>query len=82
MSDFDREFAKSIGIYVSQTGLINRELVASCYYDVLRKLNIEEPTQVTEKWIDYLTERLSELIIKGKDSAQIAKSVFEKIAKT
>jgi len=81
MSDFDRELAKCIGTAALKVGVINRELVASCYKDVSLRLSTVESSQVSEKWIDFLVDRLSDLKIKGS-SEQIAKSAFQKIAKT
>lgn len=82
MSDFDRELAKCIGSAASKAGTISRDLVAICYNEVSISLGSTEPSQVSEKWIDFLIDRLSGLKIEGRKSEQIAKDVFGKIAKT
>ena len=81
MSDFDRELAQCIGSTLAGGVIPSREAVATCYRDTLRKLNSTEKEQVSEKWIDYLWEKVRESNIKGKNSEQIARGIFELIAK-
>lgn len=81
MSDFDRELAKCIGSAASKTGAISRDLVASCYKNISLLFGAVESNEVSEKWIDFLVDRLSDLRIEKRGSEQIAKGVFEKIAK-
>lgn len=81
-NDFDRELAKSIGFAASKIGRIDRALIFSCYQEVSTLLSSVESNQVSEKWIDFLTGRLDGLKIAGRNSDQISKMVFERIAKT
>ena len=81
MSDFDRELAKCIGGALAGGGSPTREVVASCYRDTLRKLDSRESEQVSEKWIDYVWKRIEGLKVAGKNNEQIARGIFELIAK-
>jgi hypothetical protein len=81
VSDFDRELAKCIGNTFAVGVTPSREVVATCYRDTLRKLNSAEKEQVSEKWIDYVWDKVREFNIKGKNSEQIARGIFELIAK-
>ena len=82
MSDFDRELAKCIGGALGGGGVSTREIVASCYRDTLRKLDSQENEQVSEKWIDYVWKKIEGLNVAGKNNEQIARGIFELIAKT
>lgn len=82
MSDFDRELAKTIGLAASKTGNTNRLLISSYYQQVSTLLGCVESNEVFKKWIDFLVHKLSSLNVVGRKSKQIAKLVFDKIAKT
>ena len=82
MSDFDRELAACIGRALADIDREPiREVVAKCYAETLRKLDGQESEDVSEKWIDYVWQKVAELRIAGKNSDQIARSIFELIAK-
>lgn len=80
-TDFDREFANLVGLSASNDGEINRTVVADCYRKTLANTNSSEASEVTEMWINLLTEQLSELAFSSRNSDQIAKTVFRKIAR-
>lgn len=82
MNDFDRKLAICIGLAASTAGILNRDIIAICYKETSLLLRSTESSEVSEKWIDFLTDRLSDLRVVGRKSEQIAKDVFEKIAKT
>jgi hypothetical protein len=59
MNDFDRILARCIGEEASKRGSIDRAMIAACYYEVLASEVKTEAPEVSEKWIDFLAERLS-----------------------
>jgi hypothetical protein len=82
MNDFDRELAKCIGLAASKSGDVNRTLISSCYYKTLVSSAKTESSQVSEKWVDFLANRLNGLNLTGRNAEQVAKVIFERIAKT
>lgn len=82
MNDFDRILARCIGEAASKRGGIDRETISTCYYQVLGSTAKTELPQVSEKWIDFLSERLSDVNVGGRNPEQATEAIFRKIAKT
>lgn len=82
MNDFDRTLARCIGEAASGSGGIDRSMISTCYYQVLSSIPKAELPQVSEKWIDFLADRLSDLNVGGRNPEQATEAIFRKIAKT
>jgi hypothetical protein len=82
MNDFDRILARCIGEAASKRGGIDRPMISTCYYEVLTSTAKAELPQVSEKWIDFLTDQLSDVKVAGRNPEQATDAVFRKIAKT
>jgi hypothetical protein len=81
MNNFDRMLALCIGEAATKRGHIDREIVSLCYYEVLTSTASTELHQVSEKWIDFLAEKLSGVKVVGRNSEQAAHVIFREIAK-
>lgn len=82
MNDFDRALARCLGEVASKRGSIDRAMVSSCYYEVLSSTSKTELPQISEKWIDFLADRLSDVKVAGRNPEQATDAIFRKIAKT
>lgn len=82
MNDFDRVLARCIGEAASKRGSIDRAMISTCYYEVLSSSAKAELPRVSEKWIDFLVDRLSGVNVSGRNPEQATDAVFRKIAKT
>lgn len=81
MNDFDRMLARCIGSAASKCGGIDRVMISTCYYEVLTSTAKIELPKVSEKWIDFLADRLINVKVAGKNPEQAADAIFRKIAK-
>ena len=81
MSDFDRSLAKCIGGALHSCSAPTRDIIAVCYRETLLASGTSEDQRVSEKWIDYIWERVRGINLAGRSSDQIARAVFERIAK-
>jgi hypothetical protein len=82
MDDFDRNLARCIGEAASKSGGIDRAMISTCYYEVLSSAAKSELPLVSEKWIDFLADRLSDIKVAGRNPEQATDAIFRKIAKT
>lgn len=57
-------------------------MIAACYYEAMKSSARSESLQISEKWIDFLADRLNDVELAGRNSEQATSQIFKRIAKT
>lgn len=87
MSDADLELARCIvRKVIVDDDPYARETIASCYYEQLKDARSQETQEVSEKWIDYIWDRLEkvpfdEMARAVSSDERLAKLLYEALGK-
>ncbi|MET4028459.1 hypothetical protein ABIE59_004010 [Marinobacter sp. MBR-99] len=86
MSNADLELAKCVVRKVADGAPYSRETIASCYYEQLKDTHSQEVREVSEKWIDYIWNRLEQvhfnrIASSASSDERLAKVLYEALGK-